>query len=152
MGVKAACELFLDSLIYNAHGTAADALWTRVPLVTAPGALQPARVAASMLLHPARALSQLVARTPAEMRALAVSFAVSRAAPKGEQAGARLAPAQQEWARVKLMLAGGVEAEESPGIFGVRQWTREWERGLRMAALDIETRGNLVVAASAAAA
>ena len=54
MGVKAACELFLDSLIYNAHGTAADALWTRVPLVTAPGALQPARVAASMLLHPAR--------------------------------------------------------------------------------------------------
>ena len=87
MGVKAACELFLDSLIYNAHGTAADALWTRVPLVTAPGALQPARVAASMLLHPARALTQLVARTPAEMRALAVSFAVSRAAPKGEQAG-----------------------------------------------------------------
>ena len=59
MGVKAACELFLDSLIYNAHGTAADALWTRVPLVTAPGALQPARVAASMLLHPARALSLL---------------------------------------------------------------------------------------------
>lgn len=151
MGVKAACELFLDSLIYNAHGTAADALWTRVPLVTAPGALQPARVAASMLLHPARALTQLVARTPSEMRALAVSFAVARAAPKGE-ARARLAPAQQEWARVKLIIAGGVEAEGSPGIFGVRQWTREWERGLRMAALDIETRGNLVVAASAAAA
>lgn len=151
MVVKAACELFLDSLIYNAHGTAADALWTRVPLVTAPGALQPARVAASMLLHPARALTQLVARTPAEMRALAVSFAVSRAAPKGE-AGARLAPAQQEWARIKLMIAGAVEAEGSPGIFDVRRWTREWERGLRMAALDIETRGNLVVAASAAAA
>ena len=71
MGVKAACELFLDSLIYNAHGTAADALWTRVPLVTAPGALQPARVAASMLLHPARALTGLRAsrRTTAPPRA-----------------------------------------------------------------------------------
>eukprot|EP00960_Hanusia_phi_P010994 322922-Hanusia_phi.AAC.1 len=35
---------------------------SQVPLLTLPGSMQPARVAASLLLHPQRALSELVAR------------------------------------------------------------------------------------------
>jgi predicted O-linked N-acetylglucosamine transferase (SPINDLY family) len=42
-------DLFLDTLPYNAHTTASDALWAGVPLVTCRGATFPGRVAASLL-------------------------------------------------------------------------------------------------------
>jgi protein O-GlcNAc transferase len=42
-------DLFLDSLPYNAHTTASDALWAGLPLVTCRGAAFPGRVAASLL-------------------------------------------------------------------------------------------------------
>lgn len=42
-------DLFLDTLPYNAHTTAADALWAGLPVLTRIGALYPGRVAASLL-------------------------------------------------------------------------------------------------------
>ncbi|HYM18368.1 MAG TPA: tetratricopeptide repeat protein [Micropepsaceae bacterium] len=42
-------DLFLDTLPYNAHATALDALWAGVPVVTCPGASFAARVSASLL-------------------------------------------------------------------------------------------------------
>jgi protein O-GlcNAc transferase len=42
-------DLFLDTLPYNAHTTASDALWAGVPVVTCAGASFPARVAGSLL-------------------------------------------------------------------------------------------------------
>ncbi|GMF26196.1 unnamed protein product [Phytophthora lilii] len=42
-------DLFLDSFIYNAHSTAADALWANVPIVTFWGDTFPSRVAASLI-------------------------------------------------------------------------------------------------------
>ena len=42
-------DLFLDTLPYNAHTTASDALWMGLPIVTCPGNTFPARVAASLL-------------------------------------------------------------------------------------------------------
>ncbi len=42
-------DLFVDSLPYNAHTTASDALWAGLPLVTCRGAAFPGRVAASLL-------------------------------------------------------------------------------------------------------
>jgi protein O-GlcNAc transferase len=42
-------DLFLDTLPYNAHTTASDALWAEVPVVTCAGASFPARVAGSLL-------------------------------------------------------------------------------------------------------
>jgi protein O-GlcNAc transferase len=42
-------DLFLDTLPYNAHTTASDALWVGLPLLTLPGRAFPARVAASIL-------------------------------------------------------------------------------------------------------
>jgi predicted O-linked N-acetylglucosamine transferase (SPINDLY family) len=42
-------DLVLDTLPYNAHTTASDALWASVPLVTCPGETFPSRVAGSIL-------------------------------------------------------------------------------------------------------
>ena len=42
-------DLFLDTLPYNAHTTASDALWVGLPVVTCYGQSFPGRVAASLL-------------------------------------------------------------------------------------------------------
>jgi protein O-GlcNAc transferase len=42
-------DLFLDTLPYNAHATASDALWAGLPVVTCCGQSFPGRVAASLL-------------------------------------------------------------------------------------------------------
>jgi len=42
-------SLFLDTLPYNAHTTASDALWAGLPLLTCAGETFPSRVAASLL-------------------------------------------------------------------------------------------------------
>jgi protein O-GlcNAc transferase len=42
-------DMFLDTLPYNAHTTASDALWAGVPLLTCRGNTFPGRVAASLL-------------------------------------------------------------------------------------------------------
>ncbi|MGH8157183.1 MAG: tetratricopeptide repeat protein [Rhodanobacter sp.] len=55
-------DLFLDTLPYNAHTTASDALWAGCPLLTCSGSTFPGRVAASLLHH--LGLSELV--TPDE--------------------------------------------------------------------------------------
>jgi len=43
-------DLFLDTLPYNAHTTASDALWTGLPVLTLPGSSFASRVAASLLM------------------------------------------------------------------------------------------------------
>ena len=42
-------DLFLDTLPYNAHATAADALWAGLPVLTCKGEAFAGRVAASLL-------------------------------------------------------------------------------------------------------
>ena len=44
-----AADLFLDTLPYNAHSTASDALWAGLPVLTCQGRSLAARVAASLL-------------------------------------------------------------------------------------------------------
>ena len=62
-------DLFLDTLHYNAHSTAADALWAGVPVLTCSGAAFASRVAGS-LLH-AIGLPELVTTSVADYEALA---------------------------------------------------------------------------------
>jgi protein O-GlcNAc transferase len=66
-------DLFLDTLPYNAHTTASDALWAGVPVLTLEGTTFAGRVAAS-LLH-ASGLPELITQTPADYEALAQQLA-----------------------------------------------------------------------------
>ena len=66
-------DLFLDTLPYNAHATASDALWAGVPVLTCLGSTFPARVAAGALY--AAGLPELVASSLAEYEALALALA-----------------------------------------------------------------------------
>ena len=67
--------LFLDALPYNAHATAADALWTGLPVVTCAQGCFAGRVAAS-LLH-AVGLPELITETPDTYEAMAVALATN---------------------------------------------------------------------------
>ena len=66
-------DLFLDTLHYNAHTTASDALWAGVPVLTCIGSTFAGRVAAS-LVH-AVGLSELVTGSLADYEALALELA-----------------------------------------------------------------------------
>ncbi|GGF66970.1 hypothetical protein GCM10007301_28250 [Azorhizobium oxalatiphilum] len=66
-------DLFLDTLPYNAHTTASDALWAGVPVVTCAGETFASRVAASLLT--AVGLPELVTDNLADYEALALALA-----------------------------------------------------------------------------
>ncbi len=68
-------DLFLDTLPYNAHTTASDALWAGLPVLTCAGRTFPARVAAS-LLH-ALDLDEMVTSTQNAYEALAIELATN---------------------------------------------------------------------------
>jgi predicted O-linked N-acetylglucosamine transferase (SPINDLY family) len=66
-------DLFLDTLPYNAHTTASDALWAGLPVLTCLGQSFASRVATSLLkaVH----LPEMITRTPEEYEALALELA-----------------------------------------------------------------------------
>jgi predicted O-linked N-acetylglucosamine transferase (SPINDLY family) len=66
-------DLFLDTLPYNAHTTASDALWAGLPVLTCQGETFAGRVAASLLQ--AVGLPELVTTNLADYEALALKLA-----------------------------------------------------------------------------
>ena len=66
-------DLFLDTLPYNAHATASDALWAGLPVLTQIGETFAGRVAASLLT--AVDLPELITRTPEQFENLAIELA-----------------------------------------------------------------------------
>ena len=66
-------DLFLDTLPYNAHTTASDALWMGLPVITCLGRAFPGRVAASLLQ--AAQLPELIAENMSEYERLALDLA-----------------------------------------------------------------------------
>jgi protein O-GlcNAc transferase len=66
-------DLFLDTIPYNAHSTASDALWTGLPILTCKGTTFAARVAASLLN--AANLPELVTQSLDEYACLAKRLA-----------------------------------------------------------------------------
>ncbi|MDD4915097.1 MAG: tetratricopeptide repeat protein [Methylococcales bacterium] len=66
-------DLFLDTLPYNAHATACDALWAGLPVLTCMGESFAGRVAASLLN--AIGLPELATGSAAEYQALAIELA-----------------------------------------------------------------------------
>jgi protein O-GlcNAc transferase len=71
-------DLFLDTLPYNAHATASDALWAGLPVLTQIGDAFAGRVAASLLT--AIDLPELIAHTPEQFESRAIELATGPAA------------------------------------------------------------------------
>jgi protein O-GlcNAc transferase len=70
-------DLFLDTLYYNAHTTASDALWAGLPVITCPGKTFASRVAASLLT--AVGLPELITNNLEQYEELAIHLAHSPA-------------------------------------------------------------------------
>ncbi len=83
-------DLFLDSVPFNAHTTASDALWAGLPIVTCTGDAFAARVASSLL--DAIALPELITSSLAEYQDLALRLATQPAAFEGDTGEARSQP------------------------------------------------------------
>jgi len=66
-------DLFLDTLPYNAHATAADALWAGLPVLTTPGTTFAGRVGSSLLQ--AVGLPELIAPSIVEYESMALKLA-----------------------------------------------------------------------------
>lgn len=71
----ACADLFLDTLTFNAHSTALDALWAGVPLITSPGATFQSRVTAAILR--VAGLDDLVVEDISAYEELAVALCAS---------------------------------------------------------------------------
>jgi protein O-GlcNAc transferase len=69
-------DLFLDTLPYNAHTTASDALWAGLPVLTCRGKTFAGRVAASLLK--AVDLPELITHTIEDYEKLALTLANNR--------------------------------------------------------------------------
>ena len=66
-------DLFIDTLPYNAHTTASDALWAGLPVLTCMGKSFAARVAGSLLLT--MGLPELITHTQADFESKAIAYA-----------------------------------------------------------------------------
>ena len=73
-----AADLFIDTLPYNAHTTASDALWAGLPVLTCMGKSFAARVAGSLLWT--LELPELITHTQADFEATAIAYAKNRVA------------------------------------------------------------------------
>ncbi len=99
-------DLFIDTLPYNAHSTASDALWAGLPVVTCRGKTFPGRVCATIV--EAAGFPELVTETLQQYEDLIVALASDRD---------RLAALKARTAR---------EAPASP-LFDTARYTRELE-------------------------
>ncbi|MDR2872714.1 MAG: tetratricopeptide repeat protein [Xanthomonadaceae bacterium] len=98
-------DLFLDTIPYNAHTTASDALWVDCPVLTQPGATFAARVAGSLNHH--LGLSEMNADSDASY--------VERAIMLGNDRAAR------EDLRQRLILK-----KQQTGVFDMRGFVRDF--------------------------
>lgn len=103
-------DLFLDTLPYNAHTTASDALWCGVPVLTCRGESFASRVAASLLT--AVGLPDLITTTLADYEALALALA-------------------REPARLSALKARLKEARTHAPLFDAAAFTRGLEAAFR---------------------
>ena len=108
---KGACDLFIDTFPYSSHGTAADALYAGVPVVTLPGESMASRVGTSLSLA-AGAGPTLIARNLADYRAVAHA-----AAARG---------------RAQLERLRGSESVLASPAFDSRRWAASYVQSLKM--------------------
>jgi len=112
-------DLFLDTMPYNAHTTASDALWAGLPIVTCRGTAFPGRVTASLLQ--AIGLPELVTQSLEDYESLAVKLAHN--------------PVALQSLRQKL-----AESRKTMPLFDTDRFTRRLEAAYR-AMLEISRAG-----------
>jgi predicted O-linked N-acetylglucosamine transferase (SPINDLY family) len=103
-------DLYLDTLPYNAHSTACDALWAGVPVLTCAGGSFAGRVAASAL------------------RAVGLPELISASLPEYERLALELAHAPQRLAELRARLARN---RLSQPLFDTAAYTRALESAYR---------------------
>ena len=103
--------LFLDTLVYNAHTTASDALWTGLPLITLPGETFACRVAASLLT--AVGMPELIMPDLETYEKTAIRLATN--------------PGELQGIRDKL-----AKNRTTTPLFDTPRWTRNWEKALKI--------------------
>jgi predicted O-linked N-acetylglucosamine transferase (SPINDLY family) len=104
-------DLFLDTLPYNAHTTASDALWAGLPVLTQLGQAFAGRVAASLLN--AVGLPEMITRDAAAYEALAIAIG-------------------RDPARAAALKAKLAAAIPSAPLFNTPRFTRHLEGAYRM--------------------
>lgn len=100
-------DLFLDTMPYNAHTTASDALWAGLPVLTCSGRSFGARVAGSLL------------------RAVGLPELITHTLPDYEERAVALAQNRHELLRLRSLLADGQSA-----LFDTTRYTRAFERAI----------------------
>lgn len=125
---KTRCDLFLDAVIYGAHGTAADALWSGVPVLTTPSAQPQGRVASSLLRHHKGPAAE---SGSAACQCLASACTIARSAEDAVQLGARLLAKPSFLREMGVCLHAA--AVRGAGIFDYALWTAKALAGSRMA-------------------
>ncbi|HMH64345.1 MAG TPA: tetratricopeptide repeat protein [Rhizomicrobium sp.] len=104
-------DLFLDTLPYNAHATACDALWAGLPVLTCRGTAFAGRVAASLLT--AVGLPELITETAQDYESLALALA-------------------RDPARLTALRGGLAAAHATAPLFDTQQLARDLEAAYRM--------------------
>ena len=110
LGRHRLADLFLDTLPYNAHTGAADALWAGLPLLTCTGQTFAGRVATSLLQ--AVGLPELISTNLVEYESRALELARNRGLLE----------------RLRNRLR---DAREGAGLFNTRRFTAEMEAAYR---------------------
>jgi protein O-GlcNAc transferase len=121
-------DLFLDTLPYNAHTTASEALWAGLPLVTCLGSTFPSRVAASLLNSVG--LGELLTHSLGDYEALALNLA-------------------KDPSRLHLLRARLAHNRTTEPLFNVERFTRNievayatmwqrYQRGQKPQAFDVD--------------
>jgi predicted O-linked N-acetylglucosamine transferase (SPINDLY family) len=111
-------DLFLDTLPYNAHSTAADALWSGLPVLTCSGGSYASRVSASLLT--ALGLQDLITGSLEEYENLALALA---------RDPARLAALKEKLNQTRV----------TSGLFDNKRFTRDLENAYRAMLARLET-------------
>ncbi|KAL0231446.1 hypothetical protein GEMRC1_010850 [Eukaryota sp. GEM-RC1] len=109
------CDLFLDTVVINAHHTGMDALWAGVPVISIQGEKLSARVGSSLLT--AMGLEELVCSDLEEYEAKAVHFASNIYVLREQQNKVRL-------------------RRFTTSLFDTLNWTRNFEKGLEVIVED----------------
>jgi protein O-GlcNAc transferase len=110
LGRQSLADLYLDTLPYNAHSTACDALWAGVPVLTCAGRSFASRVAASALT------------------ALGMPELITHSLEEYERRALQLVHEPQRLAHLRTRLA---QQRSSAPLFDTARYTRELEAAYR---------------------